>query len=82
MIAGVDEILAAKARLKAVQAELRDEHLLFNPDLRIGAMIETPAAVLTARPLAQEADSLTIGTNDLTQYLLAGDRGSHAMANY
>lgn len=82
MIGGVDEILAAKARLMAVQAQLRAEHVAFNPELRIGAMIETPSAVLTARHIAQEVDFLSIGTNDLTQYLLASDRGSHAMANY
>lgn len=82
MIGGVDEILAAKARLRAVQAELRAGRVAFDPELRIGAMIETPAAVLTARHIAQEVDFLSIGTNDLTQYLLASDRGSHAMADY
>ena len=82
MIGGVDEILAAKAQLKAVQAQLRADHVPFNPQLRIGAMIETPSAVLMARPIAQEVDFLSIGTNDLTQYLLVSDRGSHAMANY
>lgn len=82
MIGGVDEILAAKARLRAVQAELRAENIPFNPAMRLGAMVETPSAVLTARHIAQEVDFLSIGTNDLTQYLLASDRTSHAMANY
>lgn len=82
MIGGVDEILAAKARLTSVQTQLRTEHVSCDPELRIGAMIETPSAVLTARHIAQEVDFLSIGTNDLTQYLLASDRGSHAMANY
>ena len=82
MIGGVDEILAAKAQLKAIQAQLRAEHVSFNRELRIGAMIETPSAVLMARYIAQEVDFLSIGTNDLTQYLLASDRSSHVMANY
>lgn len=82
MIGGVDEILAAKAQLQAVQTELRTEQVAFDAGMRVGAMIETPSAVLTARYIAQEVDFLSIGTNDLTQYLLASDRGSHAMANY
>jgi phosphotransferase system enzyme I (PtsI) len=82
MIGGVDEILAAKAQLQSVQSQLVAEHVPFDRELRIGAMIETPSAVLTARHIAQEVDFLSIGTNDLTQYLLASDRGSRAMANY
>jgi phosphotransferase system enzyme I (PtsI) len=82
MIVGVDEIIAVKQQLKRVQSELRADGIAFDPRLRIGAMIETPSAVLTARHIAQEVDFLSIGTNDLTQYLLVSDRGSRAMANY
>ena len=82
MIGGVDEIVAAKAQLHRVQNELRLEGVPFNAQIRIGAMIETPSAVLTARHIAQEVDFLSIGTNDLTQYLLASDRASRAMASY
>lgn len=82
MIGGVDEIVAVRQQLRRVQDELRSEGLAFDPHLRIGAMIETPSAVLTARHIAQEVDFLSIGTNDLTQYLLVSDRGSRAMANY
>jgi phosphotransferase system enzyme I (PtsI) len=82
MIGGVDEIIAVKQQVSRVQDELRAERLAFDPQLRLGAMIETPSAVLTARHIAQEVDFLSIGTNDLTQYLLVSDRGSRAMANY
>ena len=54
--------------------------LLIN--VTLASMTRDMLAVLTARHIAQEVDFLSIGTNDLTQYLLASDRGSHAMANY
>jgi phosphotransferase system enzyme I (PtsI) len=82
MIGGVDEFIAARAAVAAAQAELRREHQPFNPDLSVGAMIETPAAALTARRIARLADFISVGTNDLVQYLLTTDRTSSAMAAY
>ncbi len=82
MIGGVDEFVAARDAVAAVQAELRREHQPFNPAIRVGAMIETPAAAITARWIAHLADFLSVGTNDLVQYLLTTDRTSSAMAGY
>lgn len=82
MIGGVDEFVAARDAVAAAQAELRREDQPFNPAIRIGAMIETPAAAITARWIARLADFLSVGTNDLVQYLLTSDRTSSAMAGY
>ena len=54
----------------------------YNPAIPVGIMVETPAAALIAEDLAQEADFFSLGTNDLTQYILAADRGNPAVARY
>ena len=66
------------AELRTVQAMLAEEQA--GAALRVGAMIETPAAALTADSIARYADFLSIGTNDLTQYALAMDRGHSELA--
>jgi len=76
MIASLDELRAVRAAVDRIAAELD------LPDrVPVGVMIETPAAAVTADLIASEADFLSVGTNDLTQYTLAMDRGNPAVAS-
>jgi multiphosphoryl transfer protein len=75
MVASPDELAAVRRMLEEARRDTGVE-----TPVQLGVMIETPAAAVTADLIAEQADFLSIGTNDLTQYVLARDRGNPAVA--
>lgn len=80
LVTGVDELRQVKAMIADIMKEYDAAGVAYNKDLEVGVMMETPAACLMADALAKEAAFFSIGTNDLTGYTMAVDRGNAKVA--
>ncbi|MFI3231024.1 MAG: phosphoenolpyruvate--protein phosphotransferase [bacterium] len=81
MIISVEELIASNEILEKCKQDLRDANVAFDEKIEVGMMIETPASVILAEEFSKHVDFFSIGTNDLTQYMLVVDRGNKKIAN-
>ena len=81
MVSSIEEIKSTKLLIKECAEELKHENKPFGKKLKLGIMIEVPSAAVMAYEYGKEVDFLSIGTNDLIQYLMAVDRGNDHVSN-
>lgn len=82
MVGSIDDIIKAKEVVELCKEELRNENKTFDENLKVGIMIEIPSIALMADEVAKMVDFASIGTNDLTQYLMAVDRMDASLSEY
>ena len=81
MVSSVEEIRKARGYLEGAKEELVSSNVLVDEEVRLGIMVEVPAAALIAERLVEEVDFMSIGTNDLCQYVLSADRSGQRVSS-